>query len=140
MHATKACAIVLRGPAGARQILAFRHPLAGFQLVKGSINPNEDASQAATRELREEAGIIADSGAFLGVWASGHNDQVWSFHVCRPTTPPPETWDHFCADDGGHHFSFFWHTLSEPPSEEWHAIFVGALEFVRGALRQTEES
>lgn len=140
MRATKACAVVLRGAPGATQILAFRHPLAGLQLVKGTINPNEDAAQAAVRELQEEAGLVTQSGAFLGVWASGYKNQVWSFHICHPITPPPEAWEHHCADDGGHLFSFFWHTLSEPPSNDWHPIFVGALEFVRGALQQTDVS
>jgi len=138
MRATKACAVVLRGSPGAEQILAFRHPLAGFQLVKGSINPNEDAAQAVTRELYEEAGLVARSGVFLGVWASGHENQVWSFHICHPTTPPPETWEHHCADDGGHLFQFFWHPLCEPPSDDWRPIFADALKFVRGALRRTE--
>ena len=48
----KACPVVIRHPA-APEILAFEHPLAGLQLVKGSIEPNETAAAAAVRELYE---------------------------------------------------------------------------------------
>jgi 8-oxo-dGTP pyrophosphatase MutT (NUDIX family) len=50
--------------------MAFRHPLAGCQLVKGSIE-NEEPSAAAVRELYEEAGVRALADSDLGLWDSG---------------------------------------------------------------------
>ncbi len=37
MTATKACPIVLRSRHGIVHILAFKHPAAGYQLAKGTI-------------------------------------------------------------------------------------------------------
>lgn len=117
----------------------FRHPLAGIQLVKGSIERLESPDAAALRELQEESGIA--SGHVLrdlGIWTSGFEDQVWSFHEVWVSQELPETWSHIAADDGGQTFSFFWHPLGAAPSDEWHALFVGALNFIREGLRTME--
>uniref|UniRef100_UPI00124C1F65 NUDIX domain-containing protein n=1 Tax=Acinetobacter ursingii TaxID=108980 RepID=UPI00124C1F65 len=55
----KVVPILIRRKAQTLEILAFRHPLAGIQLVKGSIEPNETYDYAAIRELFEESGLIA---------------------------------------------------------------------------------
>ena len=39
------------------EILAFRHPQAGTQLVKGTLENLEKAEDATLRELAEESGI-----------------------------------------------------------------------------------
>jgi 8-oxo-dGTP pyrophosphatase MutT (NUDIX family) len=63
----KACPVVLRRNQDRFEILAFRHPIAGCQLVKGSIEPEEDVGQAALRELCEESGVCdAGIASFLG--------------------------------------------------------------------------
>ncbi|MGJ7527317.1 NUDIX hydrolase [Variovorax sp. GB1P17] len=130
MVPTKACPVVLRRTDDI-EVLAFEHPLAGFQLVKGSIDPDESPAAAAVRELQEESGLKASSvSADLGIWVPGYQDQVWSFHVCHVSHPPPERWMHHAADDGGHDFRFFWQPLSKPVSDEWHWVFRGALSFV----------
>ena len=76
MRADKACAVVLSRESPPR-ILLFRHPQAGVQLVKGSIESGETAQQAALRELWEESGLravaIKDD---LGCWQSGHHGQL----------------------------------------------------------------
>jgi 8-oxo-dGTP pyrophosphatase MutT (NUDIX family) len=64
---SKACAVVIRSP-DAIEVLAFEHPLAGFQLVKGTIEGGETPQQAAVRELREEAGFEARAVEDLGEW------------------------------------------------------------------------
>lgn len=118
------------------EILAFQHPLAGFQLVKGTIEPNENPREAAIRELEEESGILNAAIAFdLGVWESGYQNQIWSFHICKVDQPIPDNWIHHTSDDGGHDFRFFWHLLDSQPSSEWHDIFQDALIFVRSALK-----
>ncbi|MHC8286071.1 NUDIX domain-containing protein [Pseudomonas sp. XS1P51] len=50
MRVDKACPVVLRN-IEQLEILAFRHPLAGLQLVKGSVEPGELTGAAAVREL-----------------------------------------------------------------------------------------
>lgn len=134
MAATKSCPIVLRERGGVLQILAFEHPLAGRQLVKGSIEPGESAADAAVRELREEAGLQATAFEHLGDWHSKHDGQIWSFQLCRLLDEPGDAWTHRCLDDGGHDFAFFWHPLHVSPSQGWHLLFVQALIFVRDTL------
>lgn len=141
MGPNKACPVILRNRDGEAELLAFRHPLAGIQLVKGSIERLESPAEAALRELQEEAGIASGHVLrCLGVWASGFQDQVWSFHEVWVSQELPESWSHFTADDGGQTFSFFWHPLSAEPSDEWHALFIGALSFIRRSLMTMEES
>jgi 8-oxo-dGTP pyrophosphatase MutT (NUDIX family) len=48
----KACPVVLRS-LGDGEILAFEHPLAGWQLVKGTVEAGELPRDAAIRELYE---------------------------------------------------------------------------------------
>src|SRR5215472_11631901 len=122
MIPTKACPVVFRDSTASR-ILVFRHPSAGIQLVKGTIEPGESPSDAALRELHEEAGI-ADATVCrdLGLWDAGFDGQVWSLQLCATLTALPECWSHHCPDDGGMELYFFWHDLHADPSEEWHPL------------------
>ena len=54
----KVCPYVLRGSGAKREILSFRHPLVGWQLVKGTREPGESVEEGALRELVEEAGVV----------------------------------------------------------------------------------
>ncbi|MFK8328711.1 NUDIX domain-containing protein [Pseudomonas sp. BJa5] len=135
MHPDKACAVVLSSTPHQR-ILLFRHPLAGVQLVKGTIEPGETPGQAALRELAEESGINAATiRDELGCWEAGHQGQVWSFHLCRVSEPLPERWSHQTLDDHGHCFEFFWAALDRLPHAECHPVFRRALDFVSASLR-----
>ena len=137
MIPTKACPVVLRTGAGL-ELLAFRHPLAGLQLVKGTIEAGEAPVEAAIRELREEAGISdARFVRNLGTWRTGHESQVWSFHQLAAHQSLPDAWSHKTEDDGGHIFRFFWHQIDSKdstPSSEWHPVFLGALDFIQRQL------
>ncbi len=134
MKPTKVCPVVLRMGSEA-EILAFRHPLAGLQLVKGTIEPDESPDDAALRELAEESGLVgAVVASHLGVWNSDYEDQVWSFYLCEIANTLPDEWIHHTSDDGGHDFRFFWHPLSVSPTSEWHEVFHAALIFIRTAL------
>jgi 8-oxo-dGTP pyrophosphatase MutT (NUDIX family) len=124
---SKACAVVIRSP-DAIEVLAFEHPLAGFQLVKGTIEGGETPQQAAVRELREEAGFEARAVEDLGEWDSGYMGQIWSLQLCAPLAALPEHWIHHALDDGGHDFRFFWHPLSREPAAGWHEVYVRVLE------------
>src|SRR5262245_39015618 len=135
MRPTKVCPVVVRLGAGGYELLVFRHPTAGVQLVKGTVERDEDPAQAALRELAEESGITAaDIGRSLGVWDSGYEHQVWAFFEVRVSEALPAEWKHFARDGGGQEFVFSWHPLSQPPTTEWHSLFVGALDFVRASL------
>ena len=133
--AHKACPVLFRD-SSMRQILAFEHPQAGLQLVKGRIEYGEDARAAALRELAEESGI-ADAGIIedLGTWNSEHKGHVWSLQLCTFAPALPEKWTHLCVDDGGHEFSFFWHDVNAEPGEEWAPQYRRALQTIRERIR-----
>ena len=86
MVPTKACPVVLQGS----KLLVFRHPSAGIQLVKGTIESGEGPEAAALRELREESGI-ADAAICedLGLWdadyegRSGPSSFALSHKLCQ---------------------------------------------------------
>ena len=74
----------------------FRASGGRLQLVKGRIEPGENARAAALRELAEEAGIADMAIASdLGTWHSEHKGHIWSFQLCT-FTKLPETWTHHC--------------------------------------------
>jgi 8-oxo-dGTP pyrophosphatase MutT (NUDIX family) len=131
----KACPVVLRETtAGRIEILAFRHPLAGSQLVKGTIEHGESIRQAAERELIEEAGIVARAIADLGSVQMLDPDQEWHLVVCA-AAQLAETWTHWTSDGGGLNFEFFWHPLEHEPDTTWHPIFRRALAFIGEKVR-----
>lgn len=135
MFPNKVCPVIFRRFGTAVEVLAFEHPLAGYQLVKGTIEAGESVEAAALRELAEESGI-ASATVFrsLGIWASTYENQIWAFVACETEQSLPETWVHETSDDGGHSFRFFWHPLSAATSpDHWHSVFRGALAFIQNA-------
>lgn len=152
----KACPLVLRQHHNAKgqhlEILAFRHPLAGLQLVKGTIEPDELPAHAALRELREEAGIEARVISHLGTQIIEATGQSWHFYCCAATSMLPDQWQFYTQDDGGHCFEFFWHSLDSDMSQQstfclmdrliesgqandyWHPMFQQALLFLQQRL------
>lgn len=136
MLPNKACPVVLSS-ALPHKILLFRHPLAGVQLVKGTIEKGETPSEAALRELAEESGISdAVIGSDLGVWHANHLNQIWSFQLCHVERPLPEQWSHQTFDDHGHLFEFFWASLDNPPYDDCHPVFQRALAFLHTELNK----
>jgi 8-oxo-dGTP pyrophosphatase MutT (NUDIX family) len=132
--ADKACPVLFRD-SSMRQILAFEHPVAGVQLVKGGIESGEDARAAALRELEEEAGIRNVSIARdLGTWNAGHHGHVWSLQLCTYQPSLPASWTHHCIDDGGHDLRFFWHDVHDR-ADHWAPLFRRALETIRERTR-----
>ena len=124
----KAVPVLLRATGAATEVLAFRHPLAGLQLVKGTIDVGESAKDAALRELAEESGLQAVSFTRdLGTWKSDYEGQIWHFQQVQCCATAPENWEHFTQDDGGHVFHFFWHPLLSKPNPEWHPVYQAAL-------------
>lgn len=140
----KAVPVVLRQRDERLEILAFRHPKAGTQLVKGTLEPDETLAAGALRELAEESGIgTAEAVAEVGALPFLDIGQRWHFVLCRGSDdlaePLPDEWDFFTQDDGGHRFSFFWHDLDAQPDGSWHAHFHAALAFLREQMAQRPE-
>lgn len=86
----KARPVLLRNTEKGIEILAFEHPLAGNQLVKGSIKRNETLEFACKRELTEESGLIGKADRCLGIWHSNYQNQIWGFCLMSVVTTPQE--------------------------------------------------
>lgn len=131
----KVVPVILRHKKQVLKILAFTHPLAGSQLVKGTIEQDERHDIAAIRELFEEAGLIAEPHPkFIGNFKLKSNQQDWYFYLCEVSADLAETWIYHCQDDGGLDFEFFWFLLNQKPNESWHESFQEALSFLRARL------
>ncbi|MBY5351331.1 NUDIX hydrolase [Rhizobium leguminosarum] len=129
----KTCPVVTRRMNQGLEILAFTHPSAGNQFVKGTVEEGERPQDAAARELREESGLLTPSVmTALGSREIGPDHVVWHFFVWH-SSGLPDRWHHRAEDDHGHTFSFFWHPLRLPLDDDWHPIFHQAFEFI--ALR-----
>jgi len=131
----KACPVVLRNRDNQLEVLAFRHPMAGIQLVKGTIERGESSLVASQRELFEEAGITLKANYQLLKWQRRPDEPIWDIWVMEPEDHLPDHWEHYCEDDGGHLFRYFWHPLSLPPNSEWHPVFSDALTVIRNSWR-----
>lgn len=136
MAKEKAVALVLREHRDRKQILVFRHPTEGIQMVKGNLDGSETPTDTARRELREESGLDdVVSVEPIGQWLSGAEGDLWHLVVCRLAADPPDKWDHFTHDGGGLTFSFFWHDLDQEPPDRWHPEFAQAFSQIRALVQ-----
>lgn len=131
----KVCPVVVRQKAGKRELLMFKHPLAGIQIVKGTVEPDDTSyEQAAIRELSEESGLSHVLGTqYLGRWESGYREHIWHFVYCE-VNPQPERWTFHTLDDGGHDFQFFWQDLEGKVLADCHPVFLRAMEKIKRLL------
>lgn len=105
--------------------------------MKGTIEPGESGVATAERELKEEAGITLKVEHQLLEWQRHPDEPKWTIYLMEAGDQLPERWDHYCNDDGGHVFEYFWHLLVEEPDQEWHEMFVDALTTIRQAVLKT---
>lgn len=127
----KAVPIVLRKVEGQTEILLFDHPLAGTQLVKGSIEGGEAPEAAAVRELAEESGLTGVTETiFLGDQTYLGIGQHWFFYECRFDRNLSDSWEFFTRDDGGHFFRFHWRPIEDKINNPIGPVFDEAREFV----------
>jgi 8-oxo-dGTP pyrophosphatase MutT (NUDIX family) len=118
----KAAACVVRTGLRGPELLAFRHPVAGVQIPKGSVEPGEDPGDAVLRELAEESGI---SGARIvrgiglhelevetGPTETGPPEiQVWHTFLIAVDQELPDAWSHHVLGsevEAGLMFDYFW--------------------------------
>lgn len=131
-YVQKVCPVILRQQDESWQILAFRHPKAGTQLMKGTVEEEERPEEAVLRELAEESGI--DSAKIvqkIGELGLQKTRQHWHLFLCQPALAAPDQWSFFTEDGGGLVFQFFWHNLEEIPDESWHKNYLSALKYIR---------
>ncbi|CAE6948756.1 NUDIX domain [Vibrio sp. B1FLJ16] len=132
----KVCPVVLRNQSDEIELLLFQHPLAGVQIVKGTLEEDDESVESAVlRELKEESGISQVSGTeYMCCWESGYQDQLWHFVRCDVIEVLPERWDFFTQDDGGLTFSFFWHKLGNPMERDCYKLFSDAIKKIESML------
>ena len=68
--------VVLRIHNNQLELLAFKHPKDGVQLVKGGIKTDESLENACIQEQEEESGIQAQAVKRLGLWDANSKGQV----------------------------------------------------------------
>lgn len=128
----KACAVALHPDGAPARIVAFEHPIAGHQLVKGTIEPGEPPLKAAARELWEETGVSVRSGLMLGQSTEIAKGETWHFALLRPSPNVLTTWRHQTVDDHGHVFACYWQPLEGP--HPFRGDFDRAFGFIKAQL------
>ncbi|HUQ83223.1 MAG TPA: NUDIX domain-containing protein [Gemmatimonadaceae bacterium] len=143
----KAAACVVRAAPHGPELLVFRHPVAGVQIPKGSVERGEDPESAALRELAEESGISAarvlrkigyhevEVGA--GPAETGPLElQAWHTFLVAADEKLRDTWSHQVSGsevEEGLVFEYFWVPIAE--ARRISALrFHASIEFVTIAL------
>lgn len=133
----KAVAAVFRDYVRGSELLVFRHPLAGAQLPKETVEPKEAYAVAALRELHEESGLhLTLEPQPIGVWhrsrGSGANKNrqlekhIWHIFALEARHPLPDHWHHTAVGspaEEGLVFEFFWLPLGPDLHREVHPLF-----------------
>jgi len=136
----KAVAVVVRCRCGRPEILVFRHPLAGVQLPKGTVEIGENIAQATLRELAEESGLVLTVAPVpIGRWRrviEGPPVQIQHWHIGLLTAPPelPDHWSHQASgseQEEGLIFFYFWVGLDDDSSRFVHPLFADTLILIR---------
>ncbi len=145
----KVCACVVRQGGGGPEVLVFDHPSAGTQLPKGTLEPNEDATDGVLRELAEETGVVSvDLVAQFGRWVrfagAGPDEKgamerhEWELFLLRPTSPLPASWTHAAvgsAEESGKMFRCRWVTVEDDLSGELHPLFAPVSGLLQKVVR-----
>ena len=150
----KALAAVVRQRDGRPEVLVFRHPMAGVQLPKGTVEADEAMHEATLRELAEESGLHLDAvpepvGTWKRVVGGGPNEDgpleinMWSISILRANGSLPDQWDHEAegspAEDGLT-FAFFWLPLDRSFPTVVHPLFATAASMILDHVDQRSSS
>lgn len=140
----KAVAAVVRENGGRRELLVFRHPRAGVQLPKGTVEPDETLAAAVLRELHEESGLSLDAEPVaIGTWnrlldgtfgeAATLDLHVWHLHLLPAPSGLPDRWSHRAsgsAEEDGLVFAFHWLPIDEGLRGALHPVFGATVEML----------
>ncbi len=143
----KAAAVVVRTTAYGPELLVFRHPLAGVQIPKGSIESGESPADAAVRELAEESGILAGRVIRHVGWhqfevgEDATNDepretQIWHTFLIAADAERRDSWSHQASGSEIEErlvFEFFWLTLADARNIVA-PRYVASIDFVATAI------
>ncbi|MEL6464018.1 MAG: NUDIX domain-containing protein [Pseudomonadota bacterium] len=115
-------------------VLAFRHPLAGVQLPKGTREPGETPEETARREMFEEVGLHL-SGALvsLGTWECPEPAAIWHVFVADGSDALPLSWRHMPTGGGaerGLTFDVIWVDISSAV-DVFHPLFLPVIDLVQ---------
>ena len=127
MIVEKVCPLVLRRKHAGYEILAFEHPQARFQLVKGTIEIGESIHEVCRRELKEESGLVGVVGEDLGSWQYSQESPVWALCLMKVEGDIPEHWQYATNDGGGLLFDFFWQGVNTVLSKKFHPIYIAVI-------------
>ena len=139
MKVLKACPCVIVDD----HILAFEHPVAGYQIPKGTVEDDESIEAAVLRELEEESGISTGSiidkiGALDWVIDAGTTTfkksqrQEWHIYLVDPGEPLPARWEHVAEGseaENGLIFRYFWQPLEDIP-DAFHPVYHRVIQMV----------
>lgn len=134
----KAVAVVLRPGECTTEVLVFRHPLAGVQIPKGTVENLETVETAVLRELKEESGLVLTAKPkVIGIWSrtihTGPTEDgpmeinEWHIAILKSDARLPDQWSHDATGslaEEGLTFDFFWLPVNETLSENLHPLYV----------------
>ena len=140
----KAVAVVLRSGEHAPEVLVFRHPLAGVQIPKGTVEDFETVESATLRELEEESGLALEAKPkIIGTWnrtVGGGPDEggpseinEWHIAILKPDTHLPDLWSHDATGspaEEGLTFEFFWLPVDKKLAENLHPLFAETAKII----------
>ncbi len=132
----KVVPVIIRSFDNRQELLLFKHPKAGVQLVKGTVEEDETNEEATMRELFEESGI--NDAAIL--YKIGQKDypsinQSWHFYLVKSSQSLPNKWEHFADEEEGLNFSFFWQDIDIKILTPWPEIFDDARNYIKERLQ-----
>ena len=113
----KVCPLVLRQNGPAREVLVFRHPQAGAQIVKGTPRAGEPLAETAIRALARQSGIrLTTRPHDIGTHRVGTPGEDWRMFLSEGQDMP-DRW--VWQVEGGPILSFFWHRIHAAPGPDW---------------------
>ncbi|MEX0310201.1 MAG: NUDIX domain-containing protein [Tateyamaria sp.] len=120
-------------------VLAFRHPLAGVQLPKGTLQPGETPDVAARREVFEEVGVAVSAPLrAVGTWICPEPASIWHGFVADAPRDLPASWCHAPTGGGeesGLVFEVIWVRMSDA-RHVFHPLFHPVLKLMTAHLDQ----
>lgn len=148
----KAVACVLKDLDTEPKILCFVHPppKQDFQIPKGTVERDEDFTDAVLRELEEESGIskckiVNKIGVLKRICGGGPNEDqeleinLWQMYHIEAQEQLPENWFHKVTGGGlddGMEYQYFWYTLNSENSSNFDEVFLNCFKKVKAYLDQ----